>query len=39
MSLKEYLIESIRIRVQHFNPQKYFAMRNKVVTSGGGNSL
>ena len=34
--VSDKLIRSLRAHVQHFDPTKYFSMRNKVIHSGGG---
>ena len=34
--LAQKIITFMRHRTQHFNPQKYFKMRNKVISAGGG---
>lgn len=35
-SLVNKAVERMRSWVQHFDPEKYFRMRDKVVCSGGG---
>lgn len=32
----ERIMAFMRHRTQHFNPQKYFRMRDKVISSAGG---
>lgn len=32
----DFVMDFMRHRTQHFNPEKYFKMRNKVISSGGG---
>lgn len=34
--INNYLLARFRANTQHFNPEKYFKMRNKVISSGGG---
>ena len=36
MKFADYVIRSFRHKMQHFNPEQYFKMRNKVILSGGG---
>lgn len=35
----DFVMDFMRHRTQHFNPEKYFKMRNKVISSGGGYTL
>ena len=37
--INNYLLARFRANTQHFNPEKYFKMRNKVISSGGGYTL
>ena len=32
----ERIMVFMRHKIQHFNPQKYFRMRDKVISSAGG---
>ena len=34
--IAERIMIFMRHRTQHFNPRKYFKMRNKVISAGGG---